>query len=155
MCDYSLYSVQNRLAEDGEELVLHRFETSTLGFVSASDLVNWECARKSDSGFWSTMREWLLPRQTRRLPAVCIPPGTLLQLSEVPVDTQAFLSIGSSEIVTFDEISSRSYSYRDALCLSDGTRVLLQDLPAGIHALVLPASPEPVYEPVPARVRAA
>lgn len=39
MCDYSLYAIQNRLAEEGEELVLHRFETGTIGFTSAWDLL--------------------------------------------------------------------------------------------------------------------
>ncbi len=38
MCDYSLYTIQNRLAEQGEELVLHKFQTGTLGFASVSEL---------------------------------------------------------------------------------------------------------------------
>lgn len=38
MCDYSLYAMQTRLAADGEELVLHRFETGTLGFAAVADI---------------------------------------------------------------------------------------------------------------------
>ena len=38
MCDYSLMGIPNRLAEEGEVLVTHRFSTGSLGFASPSDL---------------------------------------------------------------------------------------------------------------------
>jgi hypothetical protein len=34
MCDYSLAGVPNRLAVEGEELVVHRFPTGALGLAS-------------------------------------------------------------------------------------------------------------------------
>ena len=37
MCDYSLMAVPNRLAEDGEDLVVYRFPTGSLGLASPSD----------------------------------------------------------------------------------------------------------------------
>lgn len=147
MCDYSLRTIQNRVAKEGERLVSHRFENGTLGFASVSDVEEWRRVTDGEiSGFWSTMKDWLLPRRARRLPAVCIPPGTQLLLSEVPPRTQTALGLGSSELVTISELSNQSYSYRDALLLPNGTRVLLQDLPEGLHAFVLPRSPEPFTE---------
>ena len=38
MCDYSLMAVPNRLAQEGEELVTHRFPTGSLGLASPPDL---------------------------------------------------------------------------------------------------------------------
>jgi hypothetical protein len=38
MCDYSLMGIPNRLAEEGEDLVAHRFPTGSVGFASPRDL---------------------------------------------------------------------------------------------------------------------
>lgn len=142
MCDYSLYAIQNRLAEDGEELVLHEFETGTLGFASMFDLNRAKPqAWGREMGFWRGLMNSLLGRDACSTPAICVPPGARLLLTGVPRHVQQTLSIGPSEVVVFTEISSRSYSYRDALMLSNGTRVLLQDLPEGIHAIVLSTCP--------------
>lgn len=89
------------------------------------------------------MKQWLLGRGTLLVSAVCIPPGARLLLTGLPRKVQASLQVRPSETVVFTEISDRSYSYRDALLLLNGTRVLLQDLPEGLHAVVLSTSREP------------
>ena len=38
MCDYSLCGIPNRLAVEGEELVVHRFSTGSMGMASLADL---------------------------------------------------------------------------------------------------------------------
>lgn len=38
MCDYSLHDIKNRLANEGEELVVNKFHTGSKGLVSAADL---------------------------------------------------------------------------------------------------------------------
>ena len=38
MCDYSLMAVPNRLAQEGEELVAHRFPTGSMGLASPADV---------------------------------------------------------------------------------------------------------------------
>ena len=147
MCDYSLYTIANRLAEEGEEVVLHKFATGTLGFASAADVIGLERTLKpKTSGFWSALKECVSPRRLPRFPAICIPPGGRLLLTGVPRKVQTSLCIGSSEMAVFTELSERSYSYRDALLLPNGTRVLLQDLPEGLHAVVLSTSSEPAAE---------
>jgi hypothetical protein len=144
MCDYSLNTMQTRLAVDGEELVLHHFETGSLGFASVADINRPKMAAEENcGGFWRTIKEFFsLAPPSRPVPAVCIPPGSRLLLDDVPKPVQNCLCIASSEIVVFTEISNRAYSYRDALLLPNGTRVLLQDLPPGIHAIVLSTSSE-------------
>jgi hypothetical protein len=144
MCDYSLHTAQNRLAEEGEELVLYKFETGTLGFASLSELMELETSTPARTGgFWSVFKDCILGRHPSRLRAICIPPGAQLLLIHVPRSVQMSFDIGVSSVVVFTELPGRSYSYRDAILLPNGTRVLLQDLPEGLHALVLSISPEP------------
>jgi hypothetical protein len=146
MCDYSLYVTENRLAKDGEQLVLHRFSTGSLGFASVRDLEQ-ERAKTGKTGFWTALKESLLCQTTEGVPAICIPPGARLLLTDIPQKVQESFQIGPSETVVFTEISSRSYSYRDALQFSNGTQVLLQDLAEGIHAEVLSMALENEMEP--------
>lgn len=141
MCDYSLYNVRNRLAEEGEELVLHRFDTGSLGFASACDLQAEASRKQGNCGFWSTLKEWILPMRPATLPAICIPPGAALLITDIPVKVQERLCIGPTEVAVFTEVSARAYSYRDALELPNKTHVLLQDLTEGIRAIVLSLSP--------------
>lgn len=149
MCDYSLYTVQNRLAQQGEELVLHRFATGTLGFTSVPDLLEAERQiRVGPDTFWATVKQWFLGLGATSVPAVCVPPGARLLLTELSRKAQTSLRVRPSEIVVFTEISDRSYSYRDALLLPNGTRVLLQDLPEGLRVVVLSTSPEPAERPM-------
>ena len=59
MCDYSLAGVPNRLAVEGEQLVVHRFSTGSVGLASP-------CSSLSS-------------KET----AVCIPPGARLRLRDI------------------------------------------------------------------------
>ncbi|HEY7211022.1 MAG TPA: hypothetical protein VH477_12170 [Bryobacteraceae bacterium] len=156
MRDYPFYTIRNRLAVKGEELVLYRFESGALGFVSTLDLQSAESAGLAEpQTFWSRLKEIVFGRRAAHIPAVCVPPGARLLLDGVPPNIQTSLRVAPSEVVVFADISDRSYFYREALLLPDATRVLLQDLPAGVHALVLTLSSEPVQEPVHERVQAA
>lgn len=156
MCDYSPRSIRNRLAEEGEELVLHRFETGSLGFASASDLDECEeASEKISSSVWTVLKDWLLlPRHAARVPPICVPPGAQLLLSDIPVNVQTSLCIRSSELAVFTELHARSYRFRSALLLPNATRVLLQDFPEGLHALVLSMSSDTSSKEQPAAVRA-
>ena|SRR5581483_10195431 len=154
MREYAFHSMSNRLAEEGEELVLYRFESGVLGFAGDRDLLQANNAVRSEPlTFWSKVKESLLGRRAPHFPAVCVPPGARLLLDGVPQSAQASLQVAPSEVVVFAEISDRSYSYREALLLPDGTRVLLQDLPEGVHALVLALSSEAEHKPAEEDVR--
>jgi hypothetical protein len=74
MCDYSLARFPNRLAVEGEQLMVHRFATRTLGLAPARP--GW--------------KQFLLHSG---LPAVCVPPGARLRLYDIPEDLQWRLGV--------------------------------------------------------------
>jgi hypothetical protein len=117
MCDYSLADIPNRLAVEGEQLVVHRFPAS-LGLASP-------CPPLAQS--WS-----------EKAPvAVCIPPGARLLLRDIPEDLQSRFHVGASAEVTFVQLSANAYQYRDAVRFEDGQEILLQKLRCGQRVDVL------------------
>ena len=118
MCDYSLAYFPNRLAVEGEQLVVHRFATRTMGLAPA------RCGWK----------ELLFPS---RLPAVCVPPGARLRLYDIPADLQQRLGVGAVEEVMFIEQSFEAFTYRDGVLFANGREILLQQLTCGQRADVL------------------
>jgi hypothetical protein len=122
MCDYSLAGVPNRLAIEGEALMVHRFPTGALGLTP-----NTSPARSWFSKIWSA----------RVTPAVCVPPGTRLLLRDIPADLQDALGVGAAEEVTFIQQSAEAYQYRDAVRLQNGREILLQRLQCGQRVEVL------------------
>src|SRR6476661_3187525 len=102
MCDYSLMAVPNRLAQEGEELVAHRFPTGSLGLASPADLKRATTAPvPSHRSLWCTVKEFFNPPKTEPVPAVCIPPGARLELQDIPVRLQHDLGVKPVETVTF------------------------------------------------------
>src|SRR5215510_7571060 len=138
MCDYSLMSVPNRLAEEGEVLVTHRFSTGSLGFASPSDLCKTARPLLARSrGFWSLLKENLFntPR-ANTVAAVCIPPGARLIIQDVPTRLQRDLNVGPAEEVTFTQLTASEYRYRDAIRFRNGQQILLQRLQEGQYVKV-------------------
>jgi hypothetical protein len=126
MCDYSLAGVPNRLAVEGEELVVHRFPTGALGLTSLHASPGWVWFSK----VWSAK----VP------PAVCVPPGARLFLRNIPADWQHALGVGAAEEVAFVQQSAEVYQYRDAVRFQNGREVLLQRLRCGQRVDVLSLS---------------
>src|SRR5262249_13706409 len=122
-------SIHNRLGTEGEELVVHRFYSGTLGLASPADVQR--CADKPRGVF-----EWLWGDQIQPA-AVCVPPGARLFLQNIPVYLQALLAVGAAEEVTFVQLSAEAYRYRDAVRFGNGREVLLQRLQQGQHVHVL------------------
>jgi hypothetical protein len=117
MCDYSLASVPNRLAVEGEQLVTFRFITGSTGLTSGD---------KPLRRLWFT-----------RTPAVCVPPGTRLLLRDISADLQRQLDVQATEEVTFVQLSAEAFRYRDAVRFRNGREVLLQLLKCGQRVKVL------------------
>jgi len=111
MCDYSLAGVPNRLAVEGEQLVVHPFPTGSVGLASP-------CSSLSS-------------KET----AVCIPPGARLRLRDIPQALQ--LGLNATEEVTFVQLSAEAYQYRDAVRFQNGREILLQRLGCGQQVEVL------------------
>jgi hypothetical protein len=118
MCDYSLAHFPNRLAVEGEQLVVHRFDTFAIGLAPACP----------------TLKQTLF--RTGR-PAVCVPPGARLLLRDIPEPLQHRLGVGAVEEVTFVEQTSEAFRFRDAVRFANGRELLLQHLQRGQHVEVL------------------
>jgi hypothetical protein len=109
MCDYSLTGIQNRLAEQGEELVVQRFPTQSVGLASPA-----------------------APGV-----AVCIPPGARLVVSGLPAYLQTRLNVEEDVPVVFTQASMEVNRHRDAVRLPSGLELLLQNLPEGVRVRVV------------------
>jgi hypothetical protein len=141
MCDYSLMGVPNRLANEGEDLVVHRFRTGSIGLISDHDLVE-----ATTAGLWATLKGLFRRSESTQATAVCIAPGARLLLRDIPEEMQRSMKIGGSEEVVFTQLSAEVNTYRDAVRFGNGGEVLLQRLREGqrVKVLRLSLSPEPV-----------
>ena len=143
MCDYSLHTYPNRLATDGEDLVIHRFGAGSLGLASPADLAPVISATKTAPGaMWSRAKEWFLGRNPKweaekRVPAVCIPPGARLILRDIPKSLQRELGVCEVEEVSFIEITAEVNTYRDAVRFGNCRQALLQQMREGQRVKVL------------------
>jgi hypothetical protein len=153
MCDYSLHTYPNRLAADGENLVVHRFGAGSLGLASPADLTPVISAGNMARGtLWSQAKAWFQGRNPRweaekRVPAVCVPPGARLILRDIPRNLQRELSVGEMEEVVFVETTAEVNTYRDAVRFKNCRQALLQQLREGQRVQVLSIGVED-FEPL-------
>jgi hypothetical protein len=127
MCDYSLMSVDNRLAVCGEELMVHRFEIFSRGLASVADVEAVRRAEQPPRTFLEKVKRAVFPADPPQCPAVCIPPGARLLLRDIPERLQHELNLDSDEQeVVFTQIDTTGY--RDAVRFANGAEVLLQRL---------------------------
>jgi hypothetical protein len=146
MCDYSLHGVKNRLANEGDQLFIHRFHTGSKGLASITDLRNLEkpAPAPAGAGVWArfecwveNQRRWINGDMKRELPAVCIPPGARLQVDGIPSPMQKRFGVGPREEVTFVQLTAEPFRYRDAIRFANGQEILLQKLSDGQRMDVL------------------
>ena len=131
MCDYSLAGLRTRLAVEGEELVLFRFPTGSLGLTSPAEL----------EAHCKEFRGWQHRFDPREVPcAVCIPPGACLLLHDIPDHLQKQLGVGVVENVVFTQRSSEVGRHRDGFRFTNGQEILLQRLAERQRAAVLSLS---------------
>jgi len=141
MCDYSLMAVPNRLAQEKEELVVHRFPTGSLGLASPGDIQRLkEPQPVAKRSFWCAMRDFFSPPKAAGVAAVCIPPGARLHIQDIPVRIQQEMCVGCAEDVVFTQLTAAVNSYRDAIRFPNGREVRLQELREGQRVTVLDLS---------------
>jgi hypothetical protein len=136
MCDYSLQGIRNRLAEQGEVLVVHRFQTGSKGLASQESMRD---AEKPQT--WLAALKQLFAMHTQEC-AVCIPDGARLLLSGISPGLQRQFGLAATERVTFRQLSADAATYRDAVEFSNGVKLRLQDFEEGQIAQVLSLSLE-------------
>jgi hypothetical protein len=139
MCDYSLMTFPNRLANEGEILVTHKFSTGSIGFVSPQELFNIQRpAPCVPSDFWSRVRGWFVePSARSAVPAVCIPPGARLKVQSIPERVFGKPDIAPEDLVTFTQVSATWGQFRDGLRTAKKQEILLQTIGEGLEIQVL------------------
>jgi hypothetical protein len=135
MCDYSLHTTQNRLAIDGETLVVHRFNTGTIGLAPVPSAE--ASPEKPKLGFWRRLFAFEPNAGVQQPCAVCVPPGARLLMRDIPVRLQATLGVSECEEVRFTQITARENTHRDAVQFANGITLLLQRLEPGQHVEIL------------------
>jgi hypothetical protein len=126
MCDYSLHVIPNRLASEGERLMVHRFRTGSIGLAPAQEAQE---APAQPVPFWRKF--FLLSAEPAPACAVCIPPGAKLLLHGIPSRLRKRVGVEENEEVTFTQLTADEHAYRDAVRFKNGTTVLLQRLEPG------------------------
>ncbi len=150
MCDYSLMGIPNRLACEGEDLVVYEFRTGSRGLTPGTSVTNTDTQKRHETfGVVKRLFENLEPEKV----AVCIPPGAQLVLSDIPQDVQHLFAVSASEEVTFTQLTATANTYRDAIRFKNGREILLQRLNKGQRVRVLRLSL--TEEPVPSVWKAA
>src|SRR5579871_2371351 len=122
MCDYSLMNFPNRLAREGEDLVVRRFQTGSKGFVSLAEL-HPACEARARRSFWEALKAFFSPVDPFGVPAVCIPPYSRLQVHQISPEMQREYQVSSEEEVQFEQLTAAANTYRDAICFRNGRKV--------------------------------
>jgi hypothetical protein len=136
MCDYSLHGIENRLAEEDEVLVIHRFDSGSKGLTSPEYLKPTEQPKG-----WRAVLKRVFAAQSR-VCAVCIPDGAQLLLDGISPSLQQAYGLCTTEAATFRQMSANAGTYRDAIEFKNGVKVRLQDLEEGQRIKVLALSSE-------------
>ncbi len=153
MCDYSLHGLPNRLAQEGEDLVAHRFPTGAIGLTSPAELCRMaDSTKPQKKGFWSLIKSAFMPPGMPEIPAVCVPPGAKLRMLDIPANLQTELGVSAREEVIFTQTGLSPHTYHDAVRFSNGRQILLQLLREGQRVQVLSLALDE-HEPEFARLR--
>jgi hypothetical protein len=140
MCDYSLCGIPNRLAIDGEQLVVHRFSTGAMGLASLADLAMHERLQEAapKKTFSQRLKSFFAGSdRPEPIPAVCVPPGAQLFVKNIPPDLRHRHSVNQEEEAVFTQLSAEVNTYRDAIRFYNGSLVRLQGLHEGMPVRVL------------------
>ena len=136
MCDYSLHGIPNRLAQEGEVLLVHRFYSGSKGLTSPEYLR----PPAQPKGLIPMLKSFFaFPGQSKAC-AVCVPDGAKLMLCGIPPGLQEAHGLSADEAVTFRQLSAEAQTYRDAVEFRNGMRVRLQELEDGQRLEVLTLS---------------
>jgi hypothetical protein len=157
MCDCSLMGVPIRRAVEGEQLVVHRFRTGSLGLAAPSGSEPAHPPTVRLNTFWARLKLIFKPPERHSVLAVCMPPGAQLVVEDIPAYLHRAIGVGPIELATFTRMiapggspgqSEAAGSYRDAVRFKNGREVRLQELREGQRMWVMDLSRAPSSEPV-------
>jgi hypothetical protein len=139
MCDYSLMNLPNRLAVEGEDLIVHRFPSGSMGLASPADLYPPQVEAANRHTFWGSVKAMFSLKKCT-VPAVCIPPASRLRLHNTSERMQRDYGIHRDEDCTFDQLTADSHTHRDVVRFCNGKFIRIQQLPEGMGMTVLDMS---------------
>jgi hypothetical protein len=125
MCDYSLHGIRNRLAEEGEILVVHQFHTGSKGLTAPEYLKPTE----KPKGLVAFVKSMFAAPPIEC--AVCIPDGAKLVIVGISPALQQTHGLCATESATFRQLSADARTHRDAVEFKSRLRIRLQDLEEG------------------------
>jgi hypothetical protein len=142
--------IPNRLAANGEELIVYRFRGRPVGLASAFDLrLEQELMNIRCRGVWSRFMELFLP-DLREVPAILVPPGARLLIRDISSDRQLQWRIhGETQTAVFTMLADEMNTFLDAVGFGNGTVVPLSGLAEGQRVRVLSVSAQEDQQPVP------
>jgi hypothetical protein len=146
MCDYSLHGIKNRLAEEGELLIVHRFRTGSKGLTSPEHLKSAE----KPGGLMAALKR-LFSSQPDEC-AVCIPDGARLLIVGISPALQRTHGLRVTETAIFRQLSAEAATYRDAVEFGNRVKARIQDFEEGQRVKVVALSPGSVGVAPPAFV---
>jgi hypothetical protein len=146
MCDCSLMGVPNRMAVEGEQLVVRRFRTGSLGLAALLESEPANQPTCKPNRFLARLKLFFKPPEWRSVRAVCIPPGAQLVVEDIPEYLHLAIGVGEIELVTFTRIKAPG-AYRDAVRFKNGREVRLQELREGQRMWVMDLSRARASEP--------
>jgi hypothetical protein len=126
MCDYSLHGISNRLAKEGEMLIVHQFNTGSKGLTSPEYLKPTAPLK----GLLAFLKRMIFTSEPKEC-AVCIPDGAQLKLEGISQKLQEACDLSAVEMVTFRQLSANFATYRDAVEFGNGMTIRLQELDEG------------------------
>lgn len=139
MCDYSLMNLPNRLANEGEILMTHKFPSGSIGFASLPEICDYRRqAECKPARVWPKLKAWFRGSPPLPVvPAVCIPPGARLKVRSITEKVRKNLNAELDQELTFTQVSAAGNHFRDALRVKNGHEVLLQNVGTGLQVLVV------------------
>lgn len=149
MCDYSLMAGPTRLANEGEQLVAHRFRAGSMGLANPRDLQRSAGVPDNKPPWsWTAVKNWFVAQAWGEdpVPAVCIPPEARLRVSSIGEELQRELGVARTEEVKFEQLTAAANTYRDAIRFRNGKVILLQRLREGQPVKVLSLGSPDVLE---------
>lgn len=136
MFDSSESGSLSRLARSGELLLTYRFQNMRIGLASAKDVESsprFAVERRVRTWWFARTQRSGVRGKSNSIPPVHISPGTLLRMSHIPPELRRRLALQNVEDVCFFQHAGDCEFYRDAVRFSNGSEVLLQSLPEGVH----------------------
>ncbi|HWE52621.1 MAG TPA: hypothetical protein VG273_22705 [Bryobacteraceae bacterium] len=131
MFDLSARRTLDRLAVQGEEVVVHKFRNRNARLVPGPEFDDWRARRRG--GFWQWLMD-LFSSGDEALTVVHIPPGTWVRLVGIPEVLRG--RAGKCQEAIFMQLLGPGGECRDALSLAYGN-ALLQFVPHGQRLKIL------------------